>query len=190
MNFIKKILSKIPQNNGDWFRLCISFFLVGLLLFAIGLLIVPSKDDNVIVTISSIYMALSLFCFPYIDKSKMFNAISKFVLYYIYLVLTIAFFLVWISSVSQGNISIMFSIIISIMLIILINITLKPIFFVIKAVSQKINQIAQSNQDGHLTTIFKNTFANLSIITAFIISLLTIIQTVFNILKQLNIIQN
>lgn len=186
MNFIKKILSKIPKENSDWFRICISFFLVGLLFLAVELFIIPNKNDSKIMTISSICMAFSLFCFPYIDKTKMMDAITKFGQYFVFLIFTISSSLIWLSSISQGNISVIHSIIVAIMLVILLDITLKPIFFIVKSISQKINRSAQNNKNGHFTTAFKTTFTNLSVITAFIISLLTIIKTIFDILEKLN----
>lgn len=183
MKFIIKIKSKIPTTNKDWFRLCLSFFIVGILFFIVDTSIADSTNE-IIMSISSVCMSFSLFCFPYIDKDKLSKALVKFLAYMIYLILTISTLWVWLSDISQGNVNLIFSVIVAIMVLILINKTLKPLFQIASIFHNKIH----NSQGNHISAMFKNIFANIGVITAFLISILTIIKTVVDILKNLNIL--
>ena len=188
MKFISKIISKIPTANSDWVRISLSLFLTGISFLIVDLIFLKETNDTKIMVISSFCMAIALYCFPYGDKDKLIISITKFTFYLIYLVITVIATIFWLSDISQNNISTLSSIIVAIMLIILINITLKPLFQAIGSVSTRIKDVAEQDRDGHVSTIFKGIFSNISIVTAFLISILTIINTLVDILKNIGAI--
>lgn len=183
-NIINKISSKLPNTNSDWIRVSVSLFLTGILFIIVDMVFMNSPDNNTIMSISSICMSISLFCFPYINKEKLPKALIKFGAYILYLIVTISTLFVWLSNISQGNINLTLSVIVAIMVLILINITLKPLFQIISILHNKIH----NSQSDHISAMFKNIFANIGIVTAFLISILTIIKTVVDILKNVNVI--
>ncbi|MBQ5319291.1 MAG: hypothetical protein J6K17_09370 [Oscillospiraceae bacterium] len=185
MKLVEKIKSFIPNSNESWLRLSISFFITGILFLLFDFIAInniSTDNQSTITLVSSIFMYAGIFCFPYINnKDKIFLAIGNFLFYLIYLIITVLAVLQWLSSASNGNVNFWLSIIVAVMLTILLNVTLKPLFFIIKTINQKICDISLKNQDGRITKGFKELFANIGIITAFIISILTIIKTIVEI---------
>lgn len=200
---MKKIVARIAKDSPkptkrflkitekDLLRFSISFFITGSVFLIIKICFLPNNESTFFEIVTAFFMGLALFCFPYIskqNKNKLVDSLPKFCGYMILIVFTAFFLFSFIINSMQGKVDVLVGVISAILLFFSLNFTIKPIIAIVSFVSTKIKQSSAEKGESKIQTAFKNTFANIAIVTSFIISMLTIIVSTIEILSKLGVV--
>lgn len=174
-------------STSDFLRLSISFFLTGILFVFFEIYFSIPDETHFFEAISGVFMAFAIVTFPFINReqiNKLGTYLLKFCVYVILLLFTIGIVTNFISLSQKGVVVPLLGVVSAILLFLTLNFTIKPLITIVFFVSKKIKQVSKDKGDSKIETIFKNTFANIAIITSFIISMLTIIKSVIEIMSK------
>ena len=182
-SFVDKIKGFF-QNKPRFLRYSISLFLTGLILILFQYIGVKDKSNNSPFTnVAATFMMLAFFLFPNINKDKLIVGFAKIVGYLLYLYFVLELVVAYFKNVSNNINSTSYTAIVSIFVCIFISLTLKPIFSTIKFVGDKLKELGEQNHESNIIIGFKKLFSAFGIITAFVISITTIIDAIIGIIK-------
>lgn len=166
-------------------RYSISLFLPGIFMFIIAFRFTTNEiSQNVISIVGTILTIFAIYSFPYFKTDKVDKSLSRFALYIFLFGICALLISFWLKLAVFGYkniyVSIILTLLVAITLVPFINYTIKPLFNICIYISKRIKSTSDNTLPYNIWTNTKIVLSNLSIITSFLIALLSIATMINN----------
>lgn len=183
-NMIHSIVFKTLQFDRA-LRYSLSLFISGLIFLFVSFNIISEPIKNTLQMFAFFSILLCIYILPFFNAEKVEKFAQKFMQYMLFLIFFIVFTAFWIElcyiDTTNENIVLFIapmSLVEIIIMVLIINLTLKPIMYIFSQISTMLKSRAEENEERTFITYLKTLCANLSVIISFILTIITFVVTI------------